>query len=286
VVRILQKIARSNSRLGPVYLSKIDIVDGFYRIAIRPEDVPKLAIVFPTEEGEEQWVGFPFVLPMGWKQSPPFFTSATETVADMSNSKLHSKQPSSPHRIDMVSETAIQPEVAVPGMAVGPKSLPLPARSSPSLHRKPLPVKSWEVYVEDCVGMVQGNMAHQQHVKRILISSLDEVLRKIDDQGNVHRKEPASIKKMLKGDTTWATRKVVLGWLLDTVAMNVQLPSHQVTHLFEILDSIAPKQRRTTVNKWHKLLGELQSMVLAIPGGRGLFSILQDALRTKGEQGT
>jgi hypothetical protein len=27
-------------------------------------------------------------------------------------------------------------------------------------------------------------------------------------------------------------------------------------------------------------------MVLTIPGGRGLFNVLQDALRTKGEQGT
>jgi hypothetical protein len=52
------------------------------------------------------------------------------------------------------------------------------------------------------------------------------------------------------------------------------------------LDSIAPKQRRTSVDKWQKLLGELWSMVLAIPGGRGLFIVLQDALCTKGEKGT
>jgi hypothetical protein len=77
----------------------------------------------------------------------------------------------------MVYEAAIQPEVTVPGMASGPKSLPLPARSSPPLHRKHGPVKSWEVYVDDVVGMVQGNPVHQQHVKRILFSSLDEVLR-------------------------------------------------------------------------------------------------------------
>jgi hypothetical protein len=54
------------------------------------------------------------------------------------------------------------------------------------------------------------------------------VLRKLDDLDNVHRQEPASIKKMLKGDATWATRKIVLGWLLDTVAMTVQLHSHRL----------------------------------------------------------
>jgi hypothetical protein len=37
LLRILQQIARSDPRLGRVYLSKIDIVDGFYCIAIRVE---------------------------------------------------------------------------------------------------------------------------------------------------------------------------------------------------------------------------------------------------------
>jgi hypothetical protein len=67
LLRILQTIARSNLRLGPVLLSKIDISDGFYRIAIRSEDVPKLAVMFSTEPGEEQLIGLPLVLPMGWK---------------------------------------------------------------------------------------------------------------------------------------------------------------------------------------------------------------------------
>jgi hypothetical protein len=125
------------------------------------------------------------------------------------------------------------------------------------------------------------NSKHRQHVKRSLLSSLDEVLRRVDGQDNVHRQEPASVKKMLNGDATWATRKVVLGWMLDTCAMTIQLPHHRVTRLFELLDSFAPKQRRTTVNKWQKLLGELRSMVLGIPCEKGLFSVLQEALRTK-----
>jgi hypothetical protein len=52
LLRILQKIARSVLRLGPFYLSKIDISGGFYRIAIRSEDVPKLVVMFPTAPGE------------------------------------------------------------------------------------------------------------------------------------------------------------------------------------------------------------------------------------------
>jgi hypothetical protein len=88
LLRILQQIARSDPRLGPVYLSKIDIADGFYRIAIRPDDIPKLTIMCPTRDGEEQLINLPLVLPMGWKQFPHLFTPATETIADLANAKL------------------------------------------------------------------------------------------------------------------------------------------------------------------------------------------------------
>jgi hypothetical protein len=54
---ILQQIAHSGTRLGPVFLSKIDIMDGFYRIGIRADDVSKLGIMFPTQPVEEPWIG-------------------------------------------------------------------------------------------------------------------------------------------------------------------------------------------------------------------------------------
>jgi hypothetical protein len=124
LLRILQKIAHSDPRLGPVYLSKIDIADGFYRIAIRSNDVPKLAIMLPTAEGEEPLVGLPLVLPMGWKQSPPLFTAATETVADLANTKLTDMKPSVPHRLDLLSKKPIRFEPPPPVSAQGPAPPP------------------------------------------------------------------------------------------------------------------------------------------------------------------
>jgi hypothetical protein len=74
---------------------------------------------------------------------------------------------------------------------------------------------------------------------------------------------------MLKGDATWATLKVVMGWMIDTIAMTIQMPAHRILRLFKILDSIAPTQRRTTVNKWQNLLGELRSVVWPSQATRG-----------------
>jgi hypothetical protein len=66
----------------------MDIADGFYRIALNIDDIPKLGVVFLTLPGDEQLVDFPLVLPLGWSNSPPIFSTATETIADLANRRL------------------------------------------------------------------------------------------------------------------------------------------------------------------------------------------------------
>jgi hypothetical protein len=58
----------------------------------------------------------------------------------------------------------------------------------------------------------------------------------------------------------------------------IQLPPHRLDCLQFLLSSIGRHQRRTSRRKWQQLVGELHSMVLAIPGGRGLFSQLQSVI--------
>ena len=86
--RLIRHIVLSDPQFGPTYLMKVDISDGFYRIAIKPENIPKLVVIFPTKPGEEPLVAFPLVIPMGWTNSPPIFCSATETTADFTNQRL------------------------------------------------------------------------------------------------------------------------------------------------------------------------------------------------------
>jgi hypothetical protein len=155
--RILQQIACSGPRLGPVYLSKIDIVDRFYRIAIHSDDIAKLAIVFPNRDGEEQLISLPLVLPMGCKQYPPLFTAATETVADLVNAKLRAKASIQAHHLDEISESPIILESPAPAPIAGSASLPLRACSHYLLTSQPRPVKARDVYVDDFIGMVQGS---------------------------------------------------------------------------------------------------------------------------------
>jgi hypothetical protein len=273
---ILNAIARANPTLGPVYLSKVDIADGFYPIRVRSTDVAKLGVLLPTRSGEEPLVAFPLALPMGWSQSPPIFTSATETIADLANQAVKVCSPQLPHRLEKAAETPIPSDAPRNSAAA-------PTRRRNDVLRKPL--QQWDVYVDYLIGVVQGNLKRRQRVKRALLHALDKVFRKVDEFDNPHRQETASLKKLLKGDATWSTRKAVLGWVLDTIEKTLELPAHRIDRLQEILDSILPSHKRVSVQKWHMVLGELRSMSLALPGTRGLFSVLQEALRHKSHNG-
>jgi hypothetical protein len=134
------------------------------------------------------------------------------------------------------------------------------------------------VFVDDFIGLAQGRPPTRTAVRRILFHTLDEALRQLDEHDNPCRQEPASIKKLLKGDAYWATRKEILGWILDCARMTIELPTRRLLRLWEILDSISPSQKRTSKRKWQQVLGELRSMSIAIPGLKGMFSLLQHAI--------
>jgi hypothetical protein len=142
--RVLSTVHHADPRLGPVYLTKIDIADGFYIIGVNDVDVAKLGVVVSTEPGEPQLIGFPLVLPIGWMQSPPLFTAGTETVADLANQALQHLAHSFPHRLDFLSESIPPPPLGPPPALTSLTADPVPHRRAP--QGRPLPaVKKWDV---------------------------------------------------------------------------------------------------------------------------------------------
>ena len=82
---------------------------------------------------------------------------------------------------------------------------------------------------------------------------------------------------MKKSDARWTTTKVILSWLLYTIAKMILFPNHHATRLLEILNVVPPTQQSIEKKTWHKILSELQSMLIAIPICAGLFLVLQKA---------
>lgn len=286
--RLLRQILLANPSDGPVYIIKLDISDGFYRIALVPADVPKLGVIFPTRPGVEPIVAFPLVLPMGWANSPPIFSAATETIADITNQRLLQQWHAPSHHLDDLA-ASIPPEqlASTPPCAATNSSSSSPTAPSSNPTRNPFLgayaslLQYVDVFVDDFMALSQGSASDTSYVRRVLLHSIDAVFRPLKPGDHPGRIEPVSIKKLHKGDGSWATTKIVLGWLVDTIAQTVALPQHRVDRLFEILDSIPSSQKRTSVKKWHKILGELRSMALAMPGSRNMFSHMQHALRHK-----
>ena len=255
---------------------KIDIANGFYRIPLNVDDIPKLGVVFPVREKEEPLVAFPLVLPMGWVNSPPAFCAATETSADIANAFIRSGKEPDTHSLDAMAGRMDQ-------MVTEPKD-----PNIPDITRDPClpegvstrPLEYVDVFVDDFLALAQGDQARKR-VRRILMKAIDDVFRPMDFYDKLERRDPISIKKLKKGDCSWSTIKIMLGWILDTVNMVIKLPEHREKRLAEILSSIPRTQKRISVKKWHKVLGELRSMSLALPGSRHLFSQMQEALTSR-----
>lgn len=100
--RILGLIANANPNFGPVWLSKIDLSDGFYRIPIDASQALSLACMVPCLGHETPLVAIPLSLPMGWVESPPWFCALTETIADVANARTHFKRLPS-HRLEKLA---------------------------------------------------------------------------------------------------------------------------------------------------------------------------------------
>ena len=89
--RILQHVYDADPRHGPIYMMRVDIADGFYRVVLAPEDVPSLGVCLPPGPDGKTLVAFSLFLPMVWVESPPQFCAVMETVEDLTNTALREK---------------------------------------------------------------------------------------------------------------------------------------------------------------------------------------------------
>ena len=158
--RILHELLLADLSLGPNYLLKLDISDGYYRVNLNISNIPKLGVVFPTLPGEEPLVAFPLVLPMGWTNSPPCFCAATETATDLANDSLSNHQPSSPHHLDDLAVTMDVPDhsntALLTDTTLTDQLHQQPSRD-PSLPTSTNPNAYVDVFVDDFLTLCQGS---------------------------------------------------------------------------------------------------------------------------------
>ncbi|KAI2502316.1 hypothetical protein MHU86_12120 [Fragilaria crotonensis] len=188
--RLLSTIVHADQRYGPVYLAKIDIADGFYRVWIQLSDIPKLGVALPTRANTRALVAFPLALPMGWAESPPYFTVVTETACDLANAMLRQRDDPhlrQEHRLEAVAATP-PPTVLSPTRHQGaPRQC-----TSTTLHADGrAPIAQVDVYVDDFLLMAQ-TASQRRQVLRATLASIDKVLRLTPDDPRIARNRPLS----------------------------------------------------------------------------------------------
>ena len=95
-----------------------------------------------------------------------------------------------------------------------------------------------DIFVDDFLGITQGNKARREEVKRALLHSLDDEMRPLLPTELPVRQDPASLKDMKQGESTWATQKILLGWVKDLVCGTIHLPQHRVRRLTTMLQEV------------------------------------------------
>jgi hypothetical protein len=144
---------------------------------------------------------------MGWKNSPPFFCAITETVADVTNERIHRHHRPPQHRMDRIADTP--PEITEfrstdtglvvnrSGVTAVPTPPPLDPTSIPSTYPN-RPVGQFDIYVDDFLGLAQGGARTRNRLRRVLFHTLDEVLRPKDAADPEANQEPISVKNSAK----------------------------------------------------------------------------------------
>ena len=195
--RLITHIVNAPPEQGPVYLSKFDVDDGFYRIHLNTQDIPLLAVAF-INSNNQPMVAFPLVLPMGWAESPPLFCAVSETITDIANANA-----SKPITIPLLIDWNIIARM---------RNLTITIR---------IPPKGLQSLMSMLMILLQWPRAPQNGDSKC-DAPCSIPWMKYSGHCNpteaAWRKEPLSIKKLQKGDGNWSTSKQILGWDIDTIA--------------------------------------------------------------------
>ena len=152
--RVIYCILTASLKLGPTFLNKVDLADGYMRIWVRLEDIPSVAFLVPkATPNEEQLVGFHLSIPMGSVKSAAFFCATTEIVKDQALDTLSMCHTAPPHHLEHLADTE-PPETTAQEVAVT-----LSAEKdweSLSPHARATALAHFEVYLNDFISITQG----------------------------------------------------------------------------------------------------------------------------------
>ena len=266
VVWRLINVMEANRQQGmPFWFAKLDVKDGFWRMAVKNEDAWNFAYVLPSlnkgDDVDDINLVIPNSLQMGWCESPPLFCTGSETARDIMVDLSTKDLPEHKYEKDMLNNEAIKLTKGAPAS----------------------PTTLFESYVDDFITATNdGRHPHLQKLSRAMLHGIHAIFPPPETTGHSGHDSIAH-KKLVAGDGVWNTRKEILGWEIDGANYTIQLPAKKSSDICALTKKCL-KQREVPIGLFRKLAGKLQHASFAIPNGRALFTPFDMAMRDDPKQ--
>ena len=212
VKRIISTMAKYKNDDQPFMFTKLDIKDGFWRMAVSDEEAWNFCYVLPSTSNQQTDIDdidivVPNSLQMGWCESPPFFCSGTETARDVISELITNNTVLPAH----IFETQMLQDITT-------------TKIEKTTTSKPSDITLVEVFVDDFIGITNNtNFINLQKISRAMIHGIHSIFPPTDISGH-NGEDQISEKKLEKGEGTWSHTKEVLGWDLNGKDFTIQLP--------------------------------------------------------------
>ncbi len=267
--RIIYAVGTAPESKGPVLLSKNDILDGFWRLVVSPDNEWNFAYVLPKMNADEPtMLMVPSCLQMGWCSSPAYLCAASETAQDVA--EVLSKEPVGdlpPHPFE---HHMLPPDIW------GTADKDFPSRPLENVSDNFL--KLIEVYIDDFIGLTQTTDPTQLlHLTRALLKASHSIFPSPDMTGH-NGLDPVSLKKLLKGDGLWEVCKEILGWIIDGMHRCIEYPKDKLSKLTADLKVAYQSDTITAKTPLQKLRGRMRHASIGMPAGRPLCGLVDKAL--------
>ncbi len=298
VRRLIALMADHYDPSKPFAFSKLDIKDGFWRLAVSDSDAWNFCYVLPKDGGyselDDTEIVVPNCLQMGWTESPPYFCTASETARDVIQVMLPSADELKKHELeDMMMpdndfSQAHQQKSSKNFLAASNQSSDDMSISDDNEERSHCDAQQgldhtpWttliEVFVDDFIAATNKlETTHLRMVSRAMLHGIHTVFPPPEITGHTGG-DSISIKKIKQGEGKWEHVKEILGWTFNGNEYTVSLPEKKCAKLIKQLTAMT-KQKTIKFKDMEKLVGKLQHASLAMPGGWGLFSPLTMAMK-------
>ena len=260
--RIVETMADNFNTKIPFKFTKLDIKDGFWRMAVNDQDAWNFCYALASDKDtplDDTQIVVPNCLQMGWCESPPFFCSGSETARDVIE-KLADNIMLPPHTLEHIMlKDSVQKEVK-------------------SNNDKTI----FEVFVDDFIG-VTNTQSHQKllQISRTMLHGIHTIFPPTSITKHTGE-DPISQKKLIQGEGTWHNTKEILGWIFDGTHFTIQLPIEKCNNIITTIRKIK-QLKGAPLNTFQKIAGRLQHASFGIPGGRALFSPIQAVMTNNPE---